>query len=115
MNGKLFSIIGLICGMDLIVIACRSINEHMQYVLCIKLLQFYWLNTAHSKLHSYSFNPDICSQIHLAECTVRLLNRASRNNYPYNPKLVGNTVNRTRDLWLDNCIQDTLSSRARLA
>ena len=34
----------------------------------------------------------------LAECTVRLLNQAGRNNYPYNPKYVGNTGNRTRDI-----------------
>ena len=26
------------------------------------------------------------------------LNQAGRNNYPYNPKYVGNTENRTRDL-----------------
>ena len=38
--------------------------------------------------HSYSFNPDICLHIHSAECTVRLLNQAGRNNYPYNPKFV---------------------------
>ena len=36
--------------------------------------------------HSYSFNTDICLHIHSAECTVRLLNQAGRNNYPYNPK-----------------------------
>ena len=41
--------------------------------------------------HSYSFNTDICLHIHSAECTVRLLNQAGRNNYPYNPKYVGNT------------------------
>ena len=45
--------------------------------------------------HSYSFNTDICLHIHSAECTVRLLNQAGRNNYPYNPKYVGNTGNRT--------------------
>ena len=39
--------------------------------------------------HSYSFNTDICLHIHSAECTVRLLNQAGRNNYPYNPKYVG--------------------------
>ena len=39
--------------------------------------------------HSYSFNTDICLHIHSAECTVRLLNQAGRNNYPYNPKNVG--------------------------
>ena len=54
--------------------------------------------------HSYSFNTDICLHIHSAECTVRLLNQACRNNYPYNPKYVGNTGNRTRDLWLVKCI-----------
>ena len=43
--------------------------------------------------HSYLFNPDICMHIHSAECTVRLLNQAGRNNYPYNPKFVGNTGN----------------------
>ena len=43
--------------------------------------------------HSYSFNPDICLHIHSAECTVRLLFQAGRNNYPYNPKFVGNTGN----------------------
>ena len=41
--------------------------------------------------HSYSFNTDICLHIHSAECTVRLLNQAGKNNYPYNPKYVGNT------------------------
>ena len=41
--------------------------------------------------HSYSLHPDICLHIHSAECTVRLLNQADRNNYPYNPKLVGNS------------------------
>ena len=46
--------------------------------------------------HSYSFNTDICLHIHSAECTVRLLNQAGRNNYPYNPKYVGNTGN----LWI---------------
>ena len=35
-----------------------------------------------------------------------LLNQAGRNNYPYNPKYVGNTGNRTRDLWLDKCISN---------
>ena len=48
--------------------------------------------------HSYSFNHDICLHLHSAECTVRLLNQAGRDNYPYNPKFVGNTGNRTRDL-----------------
>ena len=44
--------------------------------------------------HSYSFNTDIlCLHIHSAECTVRLLNQAGRNNHPYNPKYVGNTGN----------------------
>ena len=33
--------------------------------------------------HSYSFNPDICLHMHSSECTVRLLNQAGRNNYPY--------------------------------
>ena len=37
--------------------------------------------------HSYSFNTDICLHIHSTECTVR-----------YNPKYVGNTGNRTRDI-----------------
>ena len=41
--------------------------------------------------HSYSFNTDICLHIQSAECTVRLLNQAGRNNYPYNPKYVGST------------------------
>ena len=53
---------------------------------------------------SYSFNPDICLHIHSAECTVRLLNQAGRNNYSYNPKFVGNTGNRTRDLMLEKCL-----------
>ena len=44
--------------------------------------------------HSYSFNTDIYLHIHSAECTVRLLNQAGRNNYPYNPKYVGNTGSR---------------------
>ena len=44
--------------------------------------------------HSYSFNTDICLHIHSAECTVRLLNQPDRNNYPYNPKYVGNTGNK---------------------
>ena len=48
--------------------------------------------------HSYSLNTDICLHMHSAECTVRLLNQAGRNNYPYNPKYVGNTGNRTRDI-----------------
>ena len=39
--------------------------------------------------HSFSFNTDICLHIHSAECTVRLLNQAGRNNYPYNPKICG--------------------------
>ena len=56
--------------------------------------------------HCFSFNPDICLHIHSAECTVRFLNQAGRNNYPYNPKFVGNTGNRTRDLWLDKCISN---------
>ena len=34
------------------------------------------------------------------------LNQAGRNNYPYNPKFVGNTGNQTRDLWLDKCISN---------
>ena len=38
--------------------------------------------------HNYSFKTDICLHIHSAECTVRLLNQAGRNNYPYNPKYV---------------------------
>ena len=54
--------------------------------------------------HSYLFNPDICLHIHSADCTVRLLNQAGRNNYPYNPKYVENTGNRTGDIWLDKCI-----------
>ena len=48
--------------------------------------------------HSYSFNTDICLHIHSAKCTVRLLNQAGRNNYPYNPKYVGNTGSQTRDI-----------------
>ena len=55
---------------------------------------------------SYSFNTDICLHIHSDECTVRLPNQAGRNNYPYNPKYVGNTGSRTRDLWLDKCISN---------
>ena len=55
---------------------------------------------------SYSFNNDICLHIHSAECTVRLLNQAGRNNYPYNPKYVANTGNRTRDIWFDKCISN---------
>ena len=39
-------------------------------------------------IYSYSFNPDICLHVHLAECTVRLLNQGRRNNYPYNAKFV---------------------------
>ena len=35
--------------------------------------------------HSYLFNPDIHLHIHSDECTVKLLNQAGRNNYPYNP------------------------------
>ena len=54
--------------------------------------------------HSYSLNPDRC--LHSAECTVSLLNQEGRNNYTYNPKFVGNTRNRTRDLWLDKCISN---------
>ena len=56
--------------------------------------------------HIYSFNTDICLNINSAECTVTLLNQAGRNNYPYNPKDVGNTGNRTRDIWLDKCISN---------
>ena len=42
---------------------------------------------------SFSFNHDICLHIHSAECTVsvRLLNQAGRNNYPYNPKILWET------------------------
>ena len=55
--------------------------------------------------HSYSFNiVDIYLHIHSAECTVRLLNQAGRNKYPYNPKYVGNTGNQTRGIWFDKCI-----------
>ena len=74
------------------------------------------IKEVHSKLHSfqaslctshsYTFNPDICLHIYSVECTVRLLNQAGLNNYPYNPKFVGNTGNRTRDLWLDKCISN---------
>ena len=41
-----------------------------------------------------------------AECTVRLLNQAGRNNYPYNPKYVENTGDQTRDIWLVKCISN---------
>ena len=34
-------------------------------------------------------------QINSPECTARLLNQVDRNNYPYNPNIVGNTGNRT--------------------
>ena len=44
-------------------------------------------------IHSYSCKPDICLHIHSAESTVRLLNQAGRNNYPYNPEFVGNAGN----------------------
>ena len=56
--------------------------------------------------HSYSFNTDICLHVHSAEYTIRLLNQAGRNNYPYNHKYVGNTGNRTRDIWLEKCISN---------
>ena len=52
--------------------------------------------------HSYSFNTDICLHIHSAECTVRLLNQAGSNNYPYNPKYVGNTGNKFE--CLEHCL-----------
>ena len=38
--------------------------------------------------HSYSFNTDICLHINSAECTVRLLNQAGRNNYPCNREIL---------------------------
>ena len=41
-----------------------------------------------------SLKSDILLHIHSAECIVRLVNQAGRNNYPYNPKYVGNTGNR---------------------
>ena len=51
--------------------------------------------------HSYSLTLIyVCS-------TIRLLNQAGRNSYPYNPKFVGNTGNRTRDLWLDERLQNS--------
>ena len=56
--------------------------------------------------HNYSFDPDTRLYIHSVECTVRLLNQAGRNKYPYNPKFVENTGNRTRDLWFDKCISN---------
>ena len=42
------------------------------------------------------FNPGIRMHVHSAECTVRLLNQASRNNHPYNTKCVENIGNQTR-------------------
>ena len=39
--------------------------------------------------HSSSFNTAVSLHIHSAECTVRLLNKEGRNNYPYNHKFVG--------------------------
>ena len=42
----------------------------------------YILNTS---VPGYSFNPNVRLHLHSAECTVRLLNQAGRNNYPYNP------------------------------
>ena len=33
------------------------------------------------------FNPDICLHVHSAECTVRSLNQAGRNNNPHSPNL----------------------------
>ena len=51
--------------------------------------------------HSYSFNTDISLHVHSA---------VPYNNYPYNPKFVGNIVNRTRDPWLDKCIQASSST-----
>ena len=41
---------------------------------------------------------------HSAECTVRLLNQAGRNNYPCDPEFVVNAGNRTRNLWLEKFI-----------
>ena len=52
---------------------------------------------------SYSIYPDIHLHVNSAE----LLNQAGRNNYPYNPKFVGSTGNRTFELCLDNCILAT--------
>ena len=44
---------------------------------------------------SYPFDPH--SHAHSAEWTVGLLNQARRNKYPYNPKYVRYTGNRSRD------------------
>ena len=75
----------------------------------IKEVHYYILHSFQASLcsvytHSYSFNLYTCLHTHSAECTVRLLNEAGRNNYSYNPKFVRNTRNLTRDLWLDNCL-----------
>ena len=52
-------------------------------------------------IHSYSFNPDINFHIHLAECTIRLLNQASRNKYPYNPKFLETPGSIHSEVWND--------------
>ena len=43
--------------------------------------------------HGYSFNPDLSLHEHFAECSVKLLNQADRNNYPHNPDFVEDTAN----------------------
>ena len=43
--------------------------------------------------------------IHLAECTVKLLNQAGRNNYPYNPKFVGTRGTEPVTSYLTNVLQ----------
>ena len=53
------------------------------------------IKEVHSKLHTF--------QALLCSCTL-IATQAAKNNYPYNPKFVGNTGNRTRDFWLDKYI-----------
>ena len=59
--------------------------------------------------HSYSFNPVIRFHVH-SHIPLGCLIKQNRNNYPYNHKFLGNTVNRTRELWLDKCIQTSSST-----
>ena len=56
-----------------------------------------------------NYRKDLMSQrglrkVYFKLCTVVLLNKAGRDKFPFNPKYVGSTGNRTRDNWLSKCI-----------
>ena len=99
---------------------CRPFRKYSPHSSCtIHQICHTLTNSLRNVRHTWTFPWSLCITITLlikgvfkaifhckAECTVSLLNEAGRNNHPHNHKFMGNTGNRTLDLWLDKCISN---------